>query len=159
MKADLSLLNTALQDGLCRLSPLPSSAQAVLGESLFNDNQRPQLWVVDHFQSLEKLADSWKTLYPDRCVLTLPPDNAGDMASQGERLQTLSAIQQGSVDCILTLAQCLEESFPQANINTSIQVGDSVDPDNLLKTLDEQGYILEVEVYEKGRASNLPTVR
>jgi transcription-repair coupling factor (superfamily II helicase) len=161
MSLDLTSIHAAIQQGNCRLPALPPSALAFLGCQL----DQSQLWVADHFQTMEKLADSFKTLCPLKNILVLPPNDAGDMDLQGERMKTLSFLQRGgpsaelgtedpaSAFVILTTFQTLENKFPNLGKPHVLNIGDSVSPDAFFQTLEKAGYELEPEVYEKGVAA------
>lgn len=187
MNLDLSKINNALKEGTCRLPPLPPSAQAFLGNALLKEKPQPQLWVVDSFprhslasrlrvqasdaarasgwQSLEKLSDCFKTLCPGTTLLTLPPNDPGDMENQSERLKTLSFLQRGDPSaklrtgdaastCILiTTFQTLEETFPILGKPTLLKKGSECSPELFFQGLEKKGYTLDVEVYEKGTAA------
>lgn len=148
-----ALLRNALKSGICRLPPLPPAAQAFLGCQL----GQSQLWIVDHFQTLEKLSDCFKTLCPDRKLLTLPPYDEKDMEIQSARLKTLSFLQNKKTSLtpfvIVTVFQCLEEKFPTLGNLSVLKCGHAVNPDELFQTLEKQGYTLDAEVYEKGVAA------
>jgi transcription-repair coupling factor (superfamily II helicase) len=153
MDLNLTALREALKSGRCRLPALPLSAQAFLGCQL----KQSQLWVVDHFQSLEQLADCWKTLCPETTLLTLPPLDDKDMESQSERIKTLSFLQRGgdpaTTFILITVFQCLEEKLPTLGNPQILSHGDAVKPDAFFQTLETQGYTLDAEVYEKGVAA------
>ncbi|QHI69730.1 transcription-repair coupling factor [Tichowtungia aerotolerans] len=153
MKLELSSILKALKSSTCKLPPLPPSAQAFLGGGL----EQPQLWVVDHFQTLEKLADCFRTLCPEKTLLLLPPNDSSDMELQGERLKALNQLQCGkdtaSTFVLLTTFQTLEEKLPTLGKPLALKPGDSINPDELFQTLETQGYALDVEVYEKGTAA------
>ena len=164
MKFDSLPVQNVLKNGSCKLPPLPPSAQVFLGCGL----EQPQLWVVDHFQTLEKLADSFRTLCKDKTLLLLPPGDTGDMELQGERLKTLQYLSLGRDGCpsrprrsgterptfiLLTISQTLEEKLPNLGKPLILKPGDSINPDELFQTLETQGYTLDVEVYEKGTAA------
>ncbi len=158
MKLDCSAINSALNKGPCKLSALPPSAQAYLGTALLKE--KPQLWVVDHFQTLEKMADCWKTLSPETTLLLLPPNDSGDMELQGERLKTLRFLsdRDGSPSrplsfVLITTFQTLKKKVPRFGKTEVLNVGESLDPDELFQGLEKKGYTLDVEVYEKGVAA------
>jgi len=179
MSLDLTTLRETLKSDTCRLPALPPSAQAYLGTALLKE--KPQLWVVDHFQTLEKLSDCWKALSPKTTLLLLPPDDPIDMELQGQRLKTLQFLSQrrrGILPrssepndsaqanetgclvyekekpfCLITTFQTLETKVPNIGNPLVLKLGDTMDPDELFQTLEEQGYTLDVEVYEKGRAA------
>ncbi|MDD3276436.1 MAG: hypothetical protein PHP93_05235, partial [Kiritimatiellales bacterium] len=157
MDLNLTPLQEALKNGLCRLSALPPSAQALLGRELLLQNPRPQLWVVDHLQALETLTDCFKTLCPQTELLLLPPLDAKDMETQSERLKTLAFLQNkkrtAEPFCLLTVFQCLEEKVPTLGKPLLLKRGDTVNPEELFQTLEKQGYTLDVELYEKGFAA------
>lgn len=153
MDLNLTALRNALKSGSCRLPPLPPAAQAFLGCQL----GQSQLWVVDYFQSLEKLSDCVKTLCPERTLLILPPYDEKDMEIQSARLKTLSFLQNKTEDAepfvLITTFQTLEEKLPTLGTPAVLKCGDAVHPDELFQTLGKQGYTLDVEVYEKGVAA------
>jgi transcription-repair coupling factor (superfamily II helicase) len=157
MSFDLTSLREALATGTCRLPALPPSAQAFLGCELFSQEPRPQLWVADHLQTLEKLADSFRTLCPQTALLTLPPVNAKDMETQSERLKTLTFLQGRKKDaktfCLITTFQSLEEKLPNIGNALILKCGSAANPDKLFQTLEKHGYTLDVEIYEKGFAA------
>jgi len=176
MDLTLTPLQEALKKGLCRLSALPPSAQALLGCELLHQNPRPQLWVVDHFhpsvareashtrgndrrewQPLEKLTDCFKTLCPKTELLLLPPLDEKDMETQNERMKTLAFLQNKKRNadpfCLLTVFQCLEEKLPTLGKPLLLKRGGTANPDELFQTLEKQGYTLDVEIYEKGFAA------
>ena len=163
MNSEQSALIQTAKNGPCRLPPLPPAAQAFLGAQL----EQPQLWIVDHFQTLEKLSDSFRTLCPQKNILLLPPDDPGDMELQGERLKTLRFLAGGTPAIrtagvppapnapfvVLTTFQTLEEKLPNLGKSTILQIGDTMEPDEFFQSLEKQGYTLEAEVYEKGIAA------
>jgi transcription-repair coupling factor (superfamily II helicase) len=157
MASDLTNLRAALGSGVCRLPALPTSAQAFLGCTLLQDEPRAQLWVVDHFQSLEKLADSFRTLCPETALLTLPPVDEKDMETQSERLKAASFLQRNKSKLpefiLITVFQCLGETLPNIGNALILKCGQTVNPDELFQTLEKQGYTLDVEIYEKGFAA------
>ncbi len=157
MKLDCSAINTALDRGHCRLPALPPAAQAFLGSALLDEHPQPQLWVVDHVQTLEKLADSFRSLSKHRNnrVHIFQGLETGDMELTGESLHTLQflAAPPDEPFAVLTLFQCLETKVPNLGKPQRLSVGDTMDPDELFQTLETQGYTLDVEVYEKGVAA------
>ncbi|NOU35629.1 MAG: transcription-repair coupling factor [Kiritimatiellaceae bacterium] len=157
MNFDLTALRATLANGPCRLPIVPPSAQAFLGCELLRQEPRPQLWVTDHLQNLEKLADSFRTLCPQATLLTLPPFDDKDMEAQSERLKTLAFLQNKKKSAqpffLITTFQSLEEKLPSIKKTTVLECGHSVNPDKLLQTLEKQGYTLDVEIYEKGFAA------
>ena len=150
-------LRAALEKGSCRLPALPPSAQAFLGCALRHEEPRAQLWIVDHLQSLEKLADSFRTLCPETLLLTLPPLDEKDMEAQSERLRTVSFLQRTPISntafILITIFHCLEETVPNLGNSLTLKRGEKISPDELFQTLETQGYTLDVEVYEKGFAA------
>ena len=110
MALDLQKLHQ--KKGATHLSALPPSAQAFLGCQL----KAPQLWVVDHFQTLEKLADSFRTFskHWKKMVLIFQGLETGDMELTGESLKTLQFLQSRSDEpfVLLTLQQALTQSVP-----------------------------------------------
>jgi len=157
MDFDLTPLYAVLTNGSARLPALPPSAQAFLGCELFRKEPRAQLWVADHLQTLEKLADSFHTFCPQTTLLTLPPFDEKDMEVQSERLKTLCFLQRdrgvASAFVLITVFQCLEEKLPEIGAAFTLKCGDAVDPGDLFQTLEKQGYTLDIEVYEKGYAA------
>jgi transcription-repair coupling factor (superfamily II helicase) len=157
MSFDLTTLHTALGKGECRLPALPPSAQAFLGCELLRQESRPQLWIVDHLQTLEKLVDSFRTLCPQAALLTLPPFDDKDMEAQSARLKTLAFLQRKPKDarnfCLITTFQSLEEKLPNIGNALVLKCGASVNPDKLFQTLEKKGYTLDAEIYEKGFAA------
>ena len=153
MNPDLTKLHAALEKGICRLPSLPPSAQAFLGCHL----PQPQLWVVDHSRTLEKLADCFLTFCPQVKLLTLPPFDGKDMEAQSERLKTLSFMQNKKKGTetfrLITVFQCLDEKLPNIGNALNLKCGSVVNPDKLFQTLEKQGYTLDVEIYEKGFAA------
>jgi transcription-repair coupling factor (superfamily II helicase) len=153
MNPDLKKLHAAMKKGACRLPSLPPSAQAFLGCQL----PQPQLWVVDHSRTLEKLADCFRTFCPQIKLLTLPPFDGKDMETQSERLKTLSFLQRredtASAFILITVFQCLNEKLPDIGNALNLKCGDAINPDELFQALEKQGYTLDVEVYEKGFAA------
>ncbi|MCC7299483.1 MAG: transcription-repair coupling factor, partial [Verrucomicrobia bacterium] len=156
MNFDLTALRTARAAGTCRLPTLPPSAQAFLGCELLQENA-PQLWITDHLPSLEKLADSFRTLCPETVLLTLPPFDGKDMEAQSARLKTLSFLQNKKREakpfCLITTFQCLEEKLPSLGTALVLNCGATINPDELFQSLEKQGYTLDVEIYEKGFAA------
>jgi transcription-repair coupling factor (superfamily II helicase) len=157
MSMDLTGLRTKLATGICRLPALPPSAQAFLGYELLSQEHRPQLWVADHLQTLEKLTDSFRTLCPQAAVLTLPPVDTKDMETQGERLKTLAFLQGKKKDaktfCLITTFQSLQEKLTDVGNALILKCGSAANPDKLFQTLEKHGYTLDVEIYEKGFAA------
>jgi len=153
MNPDLTNLKKALGSGTCKLPALPPSAQAFLGCQL----SQSQLWVVDHLQTLEKLADSFRTLCPETILLTLPPSDGKDMETQSERLKTISFLQRdegvASTFILITVFQCLDEKLPDIGNALILKRGDTINPDELFQSLEKMGYTLDVEIYEKGFAA------
>jgi len=153
MNPDLTKLHAALKKGICRLPSLPPSAQAFLGCHL----PQPQLWVVDHSQTLEKLADSFRTLCPQANLFTLPPFDGKDMETQSERLKTLSFLQRdgnvASAFVLITTFQSLDEKLPDIGRALVLKCGSAIHPEELFQTLEKQGYTPDVEIYEKGHAA------
>ncbi len=157
MSLDLIKLREELKKGVCRLPALPPSAQTFLGCELLRQELRPQLWIVDHLQTLDKLADSFRTLCPHAALFTLPPFDGKDMEVQSERLKTLAFLQRGkdtaSTFILITVFQCLEEKFPKIGNTLVLKRGEKINPDELFQTLEKQDYTLDVEIYEKGFAA------
>jgi transcription-repair coupling factor (superfamily II helicase) len=157
MSFELITLHTALEKGVCRLPALPVSAQAFLGCELLRQRPRPQLWVADHLQTLEKLADSFRTLCPQTTLLTLPPSDDKDMETQSERLKTLAFLQRKNElvkpFCLITTFQSMEEKLPSIGNALILKCGTSIDPDKLFQALEKKGYTLDAEIYEKGFAA------
>jgi len=196
VEPNLTAIKSVISKETCKIGALPPSAQAFLGCQL----EQSQLWVVDHFHStdrergfanakqrpqgvanLEKLADSFKTLCPEKQLLHLPPDDPGDMELQGERLKTLrflsgrdespsrprSARRANPPFILLTTFQTLGKKLPTLGKPQVVKVGDTVAPDQFFQGLEKQkgggsasfqglekmGYTLDVEVYEKGVAA------
>ena len=146
---------------------LPPSAQAFLGCQL----PQNQLWVVDRFQTLEKLADSFRTFskvwkIPIHIFQGLEIKKGGgsasfqglenqDMQIMGESLKTLQFLQSGSDEpfVLITLFQCLEKKVPNLGKPTLLKTGDEHPPDQIFQSLENLGYTLDAEVYEKGVAA------
>jgi len=147
MKLDLTVIQTALGKGTCRLSALPPSAQAYLGCAL----PMPQVWVTDGVQSLEQLADCFRTLLPEKTtLLTLPPAEKDDMEVLSECLNTLRFLKMPTNPFVLiTVKACLEETLPAVE-SREVRMGESTDPDIFCDWLSDAGYSFDVEVYEKG---------
>lgn len=157
MSIDLTAIYEALESGTCRLPILPASAQAFLGGSLLNETLRPQLWVTDSFAAIEQLVDSWKTIHPGQNVSVLPPRDTGDMEQEGRRLKTLQNIRNPEENTkpfsIITHIRCLNEKIPETETSITLKPGITVPVDLLFEKLEQQGYTLDVEVYEKGMAA------
>lgn len=157
MSLDLTTVQKALTQGSCRLTSLPPSAQAWLGCLLIKEEKCPQLWVVDHIHTLEKLASCFQCFCPKTHLLCLPPFDPKDMDTQSQRLKTLSFLEndqtRASSFILLTTFQTLEEPLPTIGKPLIIKCGTIIDPDRLVLELDQQGFVLEAEVYEKGRAA------
>ena len=156
MNFDLSEMITALPKRDCRLPTLPPSAQSFLGGALLQNEPRPQLWIVDHLQTLEKLADSFRTLCPETVLLTLPSFDEKDMEAQSERLKTLAFLKHTrdvAPFILITVFQCVEGKLPHIGNALVLKRGEKINPDELFKTLEKQGYTLDVEIYEKGFAA------
>ena len=160
MDLDLTRLREALKNGTCRLPALPPSAQAFLGCELLDEKHAAQLWVADHLQTLEKLADSFRTLCPQATLLTLPPFDSKDMGAQSERWKTLSFLSgrngspsRPSIFIVITTFQTLGEKLPRIGNALVLKRRKNISPDELFKTLEKQGYTLDVEIYEKGFAA------
>ncbi len=153
MTLDLSDIEKALKKGICRLPALPPSAQACLGCQL----EQPQLWITDSFQTLEKLADSFRTFSKDwkKQILIFQGLENNDMEVVGESLQTLRFLQSNPAEpfILITLFQCLEKKVPTFGKTEILNIGCTIDPDELFQRLEKQGYTLDVEVYEKGVAA------
>jgi transcription-repair coupling factor (superfamily II helicase) len=153
MDLDLTALREALKSGTCKLPALPPSAQAFLGCHL----PQPQLWVVDHSRTLGKLADCFRTFSGSRKknILIFQGLKNQDMELVGESLKTLQHLQNRSAEpfILLTVFQCLEEKFPNIGSALVLKRGEKINPDELFKTLENQGYTLDVEIYEKGFAA------
>ncbi|MFA7369574.1 MAG: transcription-repair coupling factor [Kiritimatiellales bacterium] len=135
---------------------LPPSAQAFLGCELLREEPRAQLWIADSSQTLEKLADSFRTLCPETVLLTLPPLDEKDMETQSERLKTLSFLKSGSgtaVFILITVFQCLDEKLPNIGNALILKRGGQLHPAEFFQNLEKQGYTLAAEVYEKGFAA------
>ncbi len=176
MNLDVSTLRAALQKGVCRLPDLPPSAQAALGSALLSEKPRPQIWVADGIQTLEKLTDCFRTLHPETTLLTLPPFDEKDMEAQSARLKALSFLSgrdgspsrpqsassfaEASADMreadptfiLITTNQVLDEKLPLAKSRT-LKTGETIDPATLCDWLSDTGYEFDVEVYEKGYAA------
>ncbi|MCU0856998.1 MAG: transcription-repair coupling factor [Pontiellaceae bacterium] len=157
MDFDLTAIRSALKKEVCRLPPLPPSAQAFLGCELLRQEPRPQLWVVDHPRNMEKLADCWNTLCPGITLLTLPPFDGRDMEAQSERIKTLAFLQRdggfASAFPLITVFQCLEEKVPTLGKPALLKTGSECAPDHFCQSLENTGYELDNEVYEKGFAA------
>ena len=157
MHSDTTKIREALKSGRCRLPALPPSAQAFLGCELLCEDPRPQLWIADFSQTLEKLADSFRTICPEAVLLTLPPFDEKDMEAQSERLKTLAFLQSKKKDaeafCLITTFQTAGEKFPKIGAALVLKRGEKINPDELFQTLGKQGYTLDVEIYEKGFAA------
>jgi len=153
MTLNLTAIQAALKTGNCRLPPLPESAQALLGTEL----TQQQLWVVDRFQTLEKLADSFKTFSKPwkKNILIFQGLENNDMEIVGESLQTLRFLQSNPLEpfVLITLFQCLEKKVPRFGKPTLLKTGDEHPPDQIFQSLENSGYTLDVEVYEKGHAA------
>jgi len=150
---DISKIKSALKEGSCRLPALPPSAQAFLGCQL----PQNQLWVVDRFQALEKLADSFRTFFGSRKkkFLIFHGLENQDMEVLGKSLNALQFLQSRSDEpfVLLTLFQCLEQKLPNIGKPLLIEVGSECSPDHFFQSLEKMGYTLDVEVYEKGIAA------
>jgi len=152
MNLEKSKINNALKEGTCRLPALPPSAQAFLGCQL----PQNQLWVVDRFQGLEKLADSFRTL-SESCkekagrnsvasnarkkrVLIFQGLETGDMELTGESLRTLQFLESNPTEpfVLITLFQCLEKKVPSIGKALTLKLGDTVDPDEFFQGLEKQ---------------------
>jgi transcription-repair coupling factor (superfamily II helicase) len=150
---DLSSIQTALQSGPCKLPPLPPSAQAFLGAQL----EPSQLWVTDSFQTLEKLADSFRTFFgtQNKQLLIFQGLENQDMEIIGDSLNALQFLQSNSDEpfVLLTLFQCLETKIPNLGKPELLSLGSECSPDTFFQSLEKMGYTLEPEVYEKGVAA------
>ncbi len=153
MNIDRTNITNALKDGICRLPTLPPSAQALLGCQL----PQTQLWIVDRFQALEELANSFRVFsepWKKRVLLFQGLENQ-DICVLGESLQTVQFIQNNPDEnvIIITRFQCLEQKIPNLGNPMLLHVGDKCPPDEIFQTLEELGYTLDIEVYEKGHAA------
>ncbi len=123
-KETFCAIHRALKTGICRLPALPPSAQAWLGTTLRTEEKRPQLWVADHVQTLDKLYDCFQTFsdFRERNILVFQGVENQDMTVMGKSLQALRHLQSGSAEpfILITLAQCLEIKVPKiGNPDTS----------------------------------------
>ncbi len=157
MLLDLTAIQTALTNGTCRLPALPPSAQAFLGCTLLKSSPQPQLWVVDSFQALEKLADSFRTFFGSRKkkLLIFQGLETGDMELTGESLRSLQFLASNPTEpfVVITLFQCLERKVPKLGKPNTLSAGSTCSPDTFFQELEKMGYELEPEVYEKGVAA------
>jgi transcription-repair coupling factor (superfamily II helicase) len=153
MDLDLTAVRKALESGTCKLPSLPPSAQAFLGCQL----SQSQLWIVDHFQSLEKLADSFRTFSGSRKkkLLIFQGLENQDMELVGESLKTLQFLQNHPNEpfILLTLFQCLEIKVPDIGNPVLLKTGSECPPDHFFQSLEKTGYTLDVEIYEMGFAA------
>ncbi len=157
MSLDLIVLHEALKSGTCRLPSLPPSAQAFLGCELLRQEPHAQLWVVDHLQTLEKLADSFQTFFGDQKnnILIFQGLENQDMEIMGESLKALQYLQNNPDEpfILITLFQCLEKKVPKLGNFVCLNVGDTLNPDVFFQGLEKMDYTLDVEIYEKGFAA------
>ena len=153
MTLNLSSIHNAIKTGTCRLPTLPPSAQAFLGYQL----SQSQLWITDSFQTLEKLSDSFRTFFGSRKkkLLIFQGLENQDMQIMGESLNTLRFLERRPSEpfVLLTLFQCLEQKLPDIGKPILLKTGDEYPPDQIFQSLENLGYTLDVEVYEKGRAA------
>lgn len=153
MDLNLTALRNALKSGACRLPPMPPAAQAFLGCQL----GQSQLWVVDHFQSLEKLSDCFRTFFGSRKkrLLIFQGLENQDMEVVGESLKTIQQLQSCPEEpfVLVTVFQCLEEKLPILGNPILLSPGSECSPDIFFQELEKMGYTLDVEVYEKGVAA------
>lgn len=153
MELDLTAVRNALKSGTCKLPSLPPSAQAFLGCQL----SQSQLWIVDHFQSLEKMADSFRVFskhWKKQILIFQGLENQG-MELVGESLKTLQFLQNHPNEpfILLTLFQCLEKKVPDIGKALLLKTGSECPPDHFFQSLGKMGYTLDVEIYEKGFAA------
>jgi len=115
---DLTTIQTALNKGTCKISALPASAQAFLGNKLLKETGKSQLWIADSFQTLEKLTDCFRTFskHWKKNILVFQGLENQDMTVTGESLQALQILQSGSDEpfVLITLFQCLEKKVPRS---------------------------------------------
>ena len=157
MDLDLTSVQKALESGTCRLPSLPPAAQAFLGGEMLRQDPRPQLWVVDHARSVEKLSDCFKTFSGSRKknILVFHGLKNQDMEVKGESLHTLQFLQHTSSEpfVLITTFQASQESVPVLDKPVLLRQGVSLPPDLFFQSLEKQGYTLDAEVYEKGVAA------
>jgi transcription-repair coupling factor (superfamily II helicase) len=157
MGFNLSALLEALEGGSVRLPALPPSAQAFLGSGLFRQRAGPQLWVVDHIQTLEQLADSFRTFFGSRKknFLIFQGLDHQDMEIVGESLHALQVLQSNPDEpfVLITLPRCLEQKLPNLGNPECLKTGSDCSPDLFFRELEKKGYTLDAEVYEKGTAA------
>ena len=144
-----------MESGGVRVPPMPASAQAYFGNALLNESIHAQLWVTGGIHQLERLAECFRTFAPDAKVFTLPPFEKNDMDAQSARLEALRFLEQKNQTPFILIAaeSCLAETFPSLGAPLKISTGGEISPDRLIELLNEQGYSLDVEVYEKGAAA------
>jgi transcription-repair coupling factor (superfamily II helicase) len=155
-----SIAETASNEEILRLPPLPPAAQAFLGCQM----KQSQLWIADHFQTLEKLSDSfrtfskhWKSMpqQAEKKVLVFQGLETGDMEVLGESLNTLRTLQSNIEQpfILLTVKEAAAQLLPSIGNPQILKLGGTLDPDEFFQALETQGYALDAEVYEKGVAA------
>jgi transcription-repair coupling factor (superfamily II helicase) len=156
MTSDLSFLHALLAYPPARLPALPPAAQAFLGVSLLRNTSQPQLWLADPWQIGDQLADCFRTLAPEIPVFTLPLSDPSDMEACGQQLKTLSFLQNPATNAAPFVLIAPRHALHELFVNVAPQLwnrGDSIAPDELFQSLEQQGYALQVEVYERGEAA------
>jgi transcription-repair coupling factor (superfamily II helicase) len=153
MDLNLSSVQEALKTGGCKLPPLPPSAQAFLGSRL----DTSQLWVVDHFQTLEKLADSFRVFSNGwkKQIFVFQGLENDDMEVVGQSLKALQFLQSGSDEpfVLITLKEVATQLLPNLGKPKILSAGSECPPELFFQKLEKTGYTLDVEVYEKGTAA------
>ncbi len=161
------LVDEFLPGRVSYVQPLPASAQAWLAWCLWEAHRAPLLWVVDTPKTLDVFHRDLTVLGAGReeHVSYFParesrPGRAGppnaDLA--GDRLRTLQrCLDAEKPGIIATCVQALFQETPPPHLISRcaepLAAGHEIDPDQLVRRLEEAGYAFEPEVQEKGRAS------
>ncbi len=135
---------------------MPPAAQAYLGTALQKNRFRQQLWIADSLPSLEKLAESFRTLAPDMPIFTLPPFDKDDMDAHSARLETVRSLEQKNdahTFIIITVEPCLSGTFPYLGNPVKLSHNSHISPDEVAAQLEASGYNFGIEVYAKGDAA------
>ncbi|MFC1468008.1 transcription-repair coupling factor [Verrucomicrobiota bacterium] len=142
---------------------MPLCAQAMLAWSLFTHTGKPQLWITDGPQALDRFAESLRAFsFGDESAIAFFPA-LEDTHQQNpeiiaERTRTLQrALDTDEPLIIATCIQALLQPVPsvsqlQAEIK-KLRIGDELDLQEFAAWIDQTGYAFDAEIYRKGEAA------
>lgn len=142
-------------------APIPLSAQAWVISELFKRGERV-VWVLDGPPGMEVAHNDLRALGASREAVAVFPAWEGwpeevSEEIRGQRYRTLFRLLKGERLIVVTCIQALQQKVPPpdllAGAEMRLRVGQEVDPEKLIRELEQQGYEPAVEVEARGQVA------